>query len=53
MPLIRVYVATLLMGHATIEGSPCGTRMLSKLEHTSVMITTNLTFSEWASVFGD
>ncbi len=28
--------------------------LLSKLyEHTSVMITTNLTFSEWAAVFGD
>ena len=28
--------------------------LLSKLyEHTSVMITTNLTFSDWASVFGD
>ena len=28
--------------------------LLSKLyEHTSVMITTNLTFSEWGNVFGD
>jgi DNA replication protein DnaC len=28
--------------------------LLSKLyEHTSVMITTNLTFAEWATVFGD
>jgi len=28
--------------------------LLSKLyEHTSVMITTNLTFREWASIFGD
>lgn len=28
--------------------------LLSKLyEHTSVMITTNLTFSEWGTVFGD
>src|ERR1017187_4732821 len=28
--------------------------LLSKLyEHTTVMITTNLTFAEWASVFGD
>ena len=29
-------------------------RMLSKLyEHTSVVITTNLSFSEWSAVFGD
>lgn len=28
--------------------------LLSKLyEHTSVMITTNLTFAEWSTVFGD
>jgi len=28
--------------------------LLSKLyEHTSVVITTNLSFSEWAEVFGD
>jgi DNA replication protein DnaC len=29
-------------------------RLLSKLyDHTSVIITTNLTFAEWAAVFGD
>ncbi len=28
--------------------------LLSKLyEHTSVLITTNLTFAEWSAVFGD
>ncbi|MCP1469783.1 hypothetical protein J3E64_001465 [Sphingobium sp. OAS761] len=35
-------------------GSSGGALLLSKLyEHTNVIITTNLSFSEWATVFGD
>lgn len=35
-------------------GAPCCSILLSKLyEHTSVIITTNLSFAEWSCVFGN
>jgi hypothetical protein len=42
--------ASIPASHTEIQTLP----LLSKLyEHTSVLITTNLTFAEWSAVFGD